>query len=173
MLTSYRHGHKRDSKTDQAHVGSSACDLRSSQQPKHGISLNAPLPCTNYLCSPPITVPGKRWHIGEWEGHHDHNGQQAWMYMAKKITEEKHTQQQVRKTKIAKEGKEMHIQNKMEMIFYQHGWVYRDGCLRNDNSCQKWWQIAMVCASIVLQPQKIQKEFLCADHVKEYCSSKN
>ena len=46
------------------------------------------------------------------------------MCMAKKIMEEKHTQQQVIKTEIAKEGKEMHIQNKTEMISYQHGQVY-------------------------------------------------
>ena len=46
------------------------------------------------------------------------------MYVAKKITEEKHTQQWVRKTEIAKEGREMHIRNKMKMISYQHGGVY-------------------------------------------------
>ena len=41
------------------------------------------------------------------------------MYMAKKIREEKHTQQLVRKMEIAKEGKEMQIlQNRKEMISY-------------------------------------------------------
>ena len=40
------------------------------------------------------------------------------MYVAKKIREEKHTLQQVRKTKSAKEGKEMHKWNQMEMISY-------------------------------------------------------
>ena len=40
------------------------------------------------------------------------------MYVAKKIREGKHTQQRVRKIEIAKEGKEMHIWNRMEMISY-------------------------------------------------------
>ena len=31
QLTSYTHGHERDSKTDQAHMGSSARDIKSSQ----------------------------------------------------------------------------------------------------------------------------------------------
>ena len=45
-------------------------------------------------------------------------------HIAKKIVEEKHIQQWVRKTEVVKEGKEMHIQIKMEMISYQHRWLY-------------------------------------------------
>ena len=59
------------------------------------------------------------------------------MYVAKKIMEEKYTQQWVRKMEIAKEGKEMHIWNKSEMISYQHGGVYRDGCMRNNHNGEK------------------------------------
>ena len=47
------------------------------------------------------------------------------MVVAKKILEEKHTQQQVRKVAIAKEWKEMHIRDKMEMISYHTSGVHR------------------------------------------------
>ena len=57
-------------------------------------------------------------HNGEWEGKHDHrNGSDECMWLKNK-GRKKHTLQRVRKTKSAKEGKEMHIWNRMEMISY-------------------------------------------------------
>ena len=47
------------------------------------------------------------------------------MFVAKKIVEEKHMQQRVRKVAIAKKGKEMHICDRTEMISYHTSGVQR------------------------------------------------
>ena len=38
-----------------------------------------------------------------------------------------------------------------------------DGCLRNDDSSGKWWQMQRTCYCTALQPQKMREEFLCME----------
>ena len=87
-----------------------------------------PLPCENYLCSPPLAMQWRKRQ--QW--------QSTWNCIQKSQVKKLQGKQQTtacEKTKIVKQGQEMHKQLQSKMFSYHHKWMQVPALFRH---CAMW-----------------------------------